>query len=402
VVGLNLSAAARVALAAARATAHERRVALADLAGALSSLGVVAPDAAAPGITESFLHGTTLNDVARPAADGTPGLYILPRGHEALTAEVMQSDRWRRLAAGFADAGALLLIIAALDAPALASLVHQTDGVVTVGAADVPLDWRVIAQVGESSAPESPPAAPLARPRRVAARRLAVGIAAAACVVAGVLLWPRLRQLVPAAPAGARTGAAPASTSTPSTPVRARGIAPPADTVRVPEPVNPPDSAEAAQFAVEIVATNTVAGANLWLRERGARLPGVTVSPVVIGAASTRWQKVLAGAWRERAGAESLLKALRDDGVLRPGAGLVVRVPLALVLESGVPRGDANARVAALAARGVRAYALLQDDGSVRLFAGAFETAAAAVPLDAELRAAGFAPQLAYRTGRMF
>ncbi|MBI2407104.1 MAG: hypothetical protein HYV19_02215 [Gemmatimonadetes bacterium] len=70
VVGLNASAAARVALAAARATAHERRVALADLAGALSALDVIAADAVAPGITESFLHGTTLNDVARPAADG--------------------------------------------------------------------------------------------------------------------------------------------------------------------------------------------------------------------------------------------------------------------------------------------------------------------------------------------
>jgi hypothetical protein len=53
-------------------------------------------------------------------------------------------------------------------------------------------------------------------------------------------------------------------------------------------------------------------------------------------------------------------------------------------------------------ARGVPAYALVQDDDSVRLFAGAFETAAAAVPLDADLRAAGLAPQLAYRTGRTF
>ncbi|MBI2407105.1 MAG: hypothetical protein HYV19_02220 [Gemmatimonadetes bacterium] len=276
---------------------------------------------------------------------------------------------------------------------------HQTDGVVTVGAAEVPLDWRVIAQVGDASPPAPSRTAAPVRPRRVATRRVLVVVAAVACVATGFLLWPRIRQWVSAASTGARTVA---SAPTPVTPVRGRVIAPPSDTVRVPEPVNPPDSAEAAQFAVEIVATNTVAGANSWIRERGARLPGVTVSPVVIGAASTRWQKVLAGAWRERAGADSLLTVLRDDGVLRPGAGLVVRVPLALVLESGVPRADANARVAALAARGVRAYALLQDDGSVRLFAGAFETAAAAVPLDAELRAAGFTPQLAYRTGRMF
>ena len=57
---------------------------------------------------------------------------------------------------------------------------------------------------------------------------------------------------------------------------------------------------------------------------------------------------------------------------------------------------------AALVVRGVPACALLQDDGTVRLFAGAFETAAAAVLLGADLRAAGLAPQLAYRTGRTF
>ena len=87
---------------------------------------------------------------------------------------------------------------------------------------------------------------------------------------------------------------------------------------------------------------------------------------------------------------------------MRADAGLVVRVPLALLLEAGVPRGAAPARVTALVARGVPAYALLQDDGTVRLFAGAFETAAAAVLLGADLRAAGLAPQLAYRTGRTF
>jgi hypothetical protein len=115
-----------------------------------------------------------------------------------------------------------------------------------------------------------------------------------------------------------------------------------------------------------------------------------------------RWHKVLAGAWRERTSADSMLAALRTDGVLRAEAGVVVRTPIALLLEAGVPRGAAPAQVAGLVARGVPAYALLQDDGSVRLFAGAFETAAAAVLLSADLRAKGLAPQVAYRTGRTF
>jgi hypothetical protein len=115
-----------------------------------------------------------------------------------------------------------------------------------------------------------------------------------------------------------------------------------------------------------------------------------------------RWHRVLAGAWRDRTSADSMLASLRDEGLLRAEAGLVVRVPLALMLEDGLPRGAAPARVAALVVRGVPAYALLQEDGTVRLYAGAFESAAAAVPLGADLRAAGLAPQLAYRTGRTF
>jgi hypothetical protein len=225
-----------------------------------------------------------------------------------------------------------------------------------------------------------------------------MSIASAALLAVTVLiavasLWPRGTPQTPAtrlkAPAGAVT-VIPAPVSTP------------ADTVTVPPPVNPSDSAIASEFAVELVATNTVAGANSWLRERGAQLPGVTVSPVLLGAGRDRWHKVLAGAWRERTAADSLLTSLRGEGVLRAEAGLVVRVPLALLLEAGVPRGAAPARVAALVGRGVPAYALLQDDGSVRLFAGAFETAAAAVPLFADLRASGLAPQVAYRTGRTF
>jgi hypothetical protein len=219
-------------------------------------------------------------------------------------------------------------------------------------------------------------------------------VGGALLVTAGVALWrqvPRSRD---------HPARAPSPVGTP--PPAARAAAPAADTVRVPDPVNPLDSTAAAQFAVELVATNTAAGANSWIRERGIQLAGLTVSPVLLGADGSRWHRVIAGAWRDRTGADSLLAALRDEDVLRAGAGAVVRVPLALLLEADVPRSAATERVAALVVRGVAAYALVQDDGSVRLFAGAFETAAAAVPLDAELRAAGLAPRVAYRTGRTF
>ena len=232
-------------------------------------------------------------------------------------------------------------------------------------------------------------------------RVTAAGSLAVTILVTVALLWPRL-----AGPLGFTVGRAVAADRRPAyAPALAPAAAPvatPADTVSVSVPVNPLDSANAAEFAVELVATNTAAGANLWVRDRSAQLPGVTVTPVLLGTGRVRWYRVLVGAWRERQGADSMLASLRAEGVLLAGSGLVVRVPLALLLETDVPRGAAPARAAALVARGVPAYALLQDDGTVRLFAGAFESAAAAVPLGADLRAAGLAPQLAYRTGRTF
>jgi hypothetical protein len=51
-------------------------------------------------------------------------------------------------------------------------------------------------------------------------------------------------------------------------------------------------------------------------------------------------------------------------------------------------------------AKGVVPYALTQDDGTVRVYAGAFETVAQAVTMAAMVRAAGGGPVVAYRTGR--
>ncbi len=399
VLGHDPEAAARVALGIARVVARERRVAIADLTGASPTLAALAGDAGAHGITDCFQRGVSLNDVARPAADGTPSLFILPRGSEStVPEEVLRSDRWRRLSAGFADAGALLLLVAAAGTAGLAALVVQTDGVVSVGDVSIPLEWRVLAQAGDGASVSVTAGAGPAHRRRWSAGKLTLaGMLVVAILVAGAALWPR-----PDAPAERAAKRTVSAASPPATATVPSAVAAPAETVSVGVPVNPQDSAFAADFAVELVATNTAAGANSFLRRRDAQLPGVTISPVLLGSGRVRWHRVLAGAWRDRSGADSMLASLRDEGLLRAEAGLVVRVPLALMLEEGVPRGSAPARVAALVVRGVSAYALLQDDGTVRLFAGAFESAAAAVPLGADLRAAGLAPQLAYRTGRTF
>jgi hypothetical protein len=63
---------------------------------------------------------------------------------------------------------------------------------------------------------------------------------------------------------------------------------------------------------------------------------------------------------------------------------------------------EVPAALARWSARGVAAYALTQDDGRVRLLAGAFETPDQAAVLAVSLRDAGVPPLVVFRIGRMF
>jgi hypothetical protein len=83
----------------------------------------------------------------------------------------------------------------------------------------------------------------------------------------------------------------------------------------------------------------------------------------------------------------------------------VVRVPLALLVDSVTSQAGMRARIReklqGLAAKDVNAYALMQPDGSARIFVGAFQNPQQTPLAATALRVAGLAPVLAYRTGRM-
>lgn len=162
------------------------------------------------------------------------------------------------------------------------------------------------------------------------------------------------------------------------------------------------DSAAASAFAVEIVKLNTQSGAILKLHDQVGKLPAVTYSPVILGAEAARWFTVVTGAFPVRSSADSMLTVLRERRVLDDDVGNVVRLPYALVLQWDVSRETAAAVVRAYIARELPAYALLQDDGSARIYAGAFETPDQAALLAASVRAAGIEPTVAYRMGRTF
>jgi len=178
---------------------------------------------------------------------------------------------------------------------------------------------------------------------------------------------------------------------------------PPPETLHVAPPANVDDSSSAAAFAVELFNANTAEGANLFVRKNGGALPAAAVSPVPIDPDRTIWYKVTAGAYTRRYQADSLLLALRNSTVLADSGGTVTRTPLALLVDSVPTQGgivDAvRAAMQKYEVRGLAIYALMQDDGGARLYAGAFARADQSAELIRQLRGAGLNPVLVYRTG---
>ncbi len=392
-------AAAHVALGIARAEAPRRRVVLGDLVGDLAPLSSLLNDDDPHGVSDSILYGVSINKVARPV-EGTGNLFVVPSGTEQVVSEeIFRSERWKRLGEGFAGAGALLLLVSRSDSPGLGVLIDQLDGAVVVRDSSISAapSSLILARV---ASPTKTLKVPFLRevditPLGTLRHRLHPGATAAvvlAIVVAAALLFRARRAPEESVPILART------------PTVAAPAPPPAETLFVGQPVNAADSMTAAAFAVELLVANTPEGANFVLRKDRASLPSATVAPIPIGPERTTWYKVVVGAYTRRSQADSLLLALRAARVLDDSAGSVLRVPLALLVDSVDSQGgigDAvTAAVGKYAARGLSVYALMQNDGGARLYSGAFERADDAAGLLKALRGAGLQPVLVYRTGR--
>ena len=397
-------AAAHVALGIALAEAKHRRVVLGDLVGDLPPLRSLVKDEDPHGISDSFLYGLSLNKIGYEVEDSA-NFYIMPSGTDpTIGEEIFSSGRWKKLAAGFVETGALLLLVARSDAPGLAELAEQTDGVVLVRDAQLAAAPSAL-MLARVPAPTPTLKIPLHRfsaraadwrKHRWAYPALAVGaVLVVAAIGAGLMLTrAAARPARPPAP----VAAAPVPAPIPPPPL------PAPETLYIAPPANVNDSASASAFSVELLVANTAEGANLFVRKNGAALPAAAVSPVPIGQERATWYKVTAGAYTRRDQADSLLFALQKSGVLATeSAGRVTRSPLALLVDSVPSQGgivDAvRAAVEKYTARGLTVYPLIQDDGGARIFAGAFATADQSAALIRTLRGAGLKPVLVYRTG---
>ena len=408
-------AAAYVALGIAKAESKHRRSVVGDLVGDIPPLRDLVAEQDAHGITDSFLYGVSLNKIGY-GVEGTPNLYVMPSGTDPdIGAEIFRSARWKKLATGFSEVGALLLLVAPSDSPQLADLIDQIDGAVLVKDPEIPNapGSLVLARV---ATPTPTLKIPLHRMGERAAnwkQRASVwrerasmlrrrrwfypALGAFAVLVTAALVFALVLPRLGYEPRfGSRRAAAIPAPAPP--PPR-----PPPETLYVAPPANVGDSSSAAAFAVELFNANTPEGANLFVRKNGGALPAAAVSPVPIDPERTIWYKVTAGAYTRRYQADSLLAALRNSTVLTDSGGTVTRTPLALLVDSVATQGgivDAvRAAVQKYEARGLAIYALMQEDGGARIYAGAFARPDQSAELVRQLRGVGLNPVLVYRTG---
>jgi hypothetical protein len=317
-------------------------------------------------------------------------LFVVPSGAGPFEyGKLLRRERWRRLIMAFRNEGALLFIILPASAEELVQFIEDTDGVVLVGDVDYPEARHIVARVASraqttgdvGATPSKPAAMPVedgGATRKVLLQRGAMLVAATLVLVAASALW------IGRDGATEREGA-PAITS----PASAGSIV--LDNV---------DTAGAAFYAVDVVMLTSLVDAGRHVSERLGGVPAATFSPMVLGADSARWYRVLAGAWPREREADSALAALRAAGVVPMGFGSVRRTPYAVRIADSLPLTVAIARSSELRAEGYPAYALARDAGHATVYAGAFETPSQATPLLDMFKQAGIVASVAYRIGR--
>jgi hypothetical protein len=424
IAGPDPVAAASFALGIARVHGSTRRVAIADLVGEVAPLQALIEGDDGHGISDSFLYGVSLNKIARPL-EGSGNVFLMPSGTESVANEaVYRNERWRKLAAGFHQVGALLLVIAVPQTPGFAELCAYVGAVFPIGdPAPLPPAGVPVITLPRPTPPEV---------ERVTAKARAVGsqdtetrntkfIAAVFAIIAVAIIvgvaWGSILNMLPAGIARMLPGGRGAAASAPAVADSATGTKPSSAATQAqatagrdsgaPSPIsrgalavaNPADSAKAAQFAVYLFAGSNRESAT---DSRVQSLPALAISPVIMDDDSVQWFRVTVGASEDQATAEALLARVRAAKVLGQASGTIVRVPYAFRLEEGLSADAAPRIVAEYERRGVSAYALQQADGRVSLFTGALETVQQARHLADSLQTQGVKAVLVYRTGRAF
>jgi cell division septation protein DedD len=372
-----------VARAAASGGSGKRReVALVDLCLETPLLHIVKHVAAAPGITEAFMHETPLNDIAQDI----DGVHFLPAGSpESDAVTVRSAARWRRLHAGFRNEGALLLVC--LPADHLGELGADPEGVIALAPGGVDLGSSTgrallaardrgveLLGVVRERWSTAMPALPATGSPRVRHGLVAFALAAAVVAVLIVATTSRGTHAPTAAPVARETF------GTAQSPATAEPT--------IPLPVLA--AADSSGWMLQLAAYGAPARALSHVdRLVAADLPAV-VSPLTPDVSGAVWYRVLAGTYRTREDATAARRTLWRRGLAARGEGTPVYAPYSVVLAK--PADADRLRGAGFA--GVR----WGEHGPVLV--GAFEHPEAASVTLTALQHAGIAATLIQRTDR--
>lgn len=417
VLGTDETQTAQVALGIAKQQARRRRVAVGDLLGDAPPIGALVTGDDTHGLSDVFEYGVSLDKVARRVA-GENDLYVLPTGAFISDhAEINANRRWTKLAAGFREEHALLIVAANAATSGIEELVMQLEGAILVGDF-VPGRLPVSRVLGAVRGPHAEPFQP--RPERRRAPRkyvihgprswwrigAAFGVTMAA-VIAALGLWLTTRPFADSewAPLWLRSPGGTAESlfvtvrgfDTAGVIADSTSLMPTARHLGL---LTAGDSTSQAPFGIALVTFNTQAGALLELSRNSGTLRAGTFTPVLIR--ETPWFRVVAGAYPDSASAAALLDTLRARGASDAGRATIERFPYGLLVERDVPDADVAARVERYQKRRLPVYALLQSDGTARLYAGAFKHPDEAILLHDVMKTAGIQTTLVYRTGRAY
>ncbi|HSQ33013.1 MAG TPA: hypothetical protein VLN49_24335, partial [Gemmatimonadaceae bacterium] len=312
VLGADPVATGKVAVGIGRVQGAFRRTAVGDLFAESPPIRDLVQIEDPHGLVDTFLYGVSINAIAHPVAD-VAELFVLPSGTEPPDYdEILTNPRWARLTAGFAEVGALLVLAAPASAPHIEDLVAAADGAIVVGEMaprKLPVASVIYAVREPRPAPRIPQAAAPQKKwwQQRAAAVAGIGLTLSAAAISAWLAYrpmaggpPRVGPRPDSAHRSAGAQVVHADSTTQDS--MAGTTAGAADDLRI---SNPQDSAQAAAFAVELLAANTQAGAILKLQQDGSSLPASTFSPALVQGA--QWYKVIAGAYVNRNSADSLL-----------------------------------------------------------------------------------------------
>ncbi len=431
VAGPDDSAAARVALAIARRQARRRRVVLVDAAGELQPIERLLPEGSSHGLVDMLEHGVSPARVAVPV-DRAGNLFVVPSGATPLNqAELLSGAAWERFVRFSHDAGALLLVVAPERFARLTSNRELLDGAVLVGDASSAETWAgalpLLAHAHRRERPgEEAPARPASdRAQRTPRAPFLVAIAATVLALAALTWWavqssfdgvPTTASVTSAgsvvsggaggepaagrrrAGAGAIDGAAAGAGAASE---RSPAAAPAAAAPRGDAAATTVDSAAVVPYGVALAQYNDVTAALTRIAQESARgIPASTYAPFYDTNLRRQVYLVIAGAFHDRDDATSLLRSLRRQRVLAAGQGHVIDAPFAILVHSGLRAEEARAQLDEFRLRGLPVYSLVQSDGTVNIYAGAFRTAPEAGKLLGIVDSAGASPRIAQRAGR--